>query len=73
MPLGSEVDLDCTRLFTVSYWASLNPVLKHHLSGTWLPLAVEGADTETLTKKKTFYQVLSTVLLSTTEIQYTEP
>ena len=52
MPLGSKVDLDCTRLFTVSYWASLNPVLKYHLSGTWLPLAVEGADTETFTKKK---------------------
>ena len=35
-------------------WASLNPVLKYHLSGTWLPLAVEGADTETFTKKNPF-------------------
>ena len=54
-------------------WASLNPVLKYRLSGTRLPLAVEGADTETFTTKKTFYRVLSTALLSTTEIQYTEP
>lgn len=65
-----------SRTHTLVYsfpWASLNPVLKYRLSGTQLPLAVEGADTETFTTKKTFYRVLSTVLLSTTEIQYTEP
>lgn len=28
----------CTPLFTVSYWASLFPVLKDHLPGTWLLL-----------------------------------
>lgn len=39
-----------TPLFTVSYWASLNPVLKYCLSGTRLLLSVEGAETEIFIK-----------------------
>lgn len=45
MPLQSNVRSGHTPLFTLSYWASLNPVLKYCLSGTWLLLAEEGAET----------------------------
>lgn len=55
-------------------WASLNPVLKYRLSGTRLPRQWKVLIRKfSLQKKKPFYRVLSTVLLSTTEIQYTEP
>lgn len=68
MPLRSEADPRHTPLFTVSYWASVIPVLKYHPSGTWLLRAVEGAETETVIKN--FIKYSSLCCYHALQVQY---